>query len=226
MKQSQARSINTARRLPDAPAGEARASRPFRAEVLDVLDDDTVLVRASKLVRAEIAVIGYVPKAGDHVIVQEGEDGCYVLGALGAARRRAPDARELAGGALIATFPEEGGVELRARDGDLTLSAQGRVVLRAGGDVQIEAAGAADLRATQVTTTAGEIVSHAGRMEVHAERLVEVAGDAYCKVEGLAELQAGRARTLVEGAYQLVARRTTIASDEDTIVDGKRVLLG
>ena len=212
---------------PAIERAEARARQPglLRAEVLDVIDPDTVLVRPRKapteeVLRAEIAVVGYVPVVGDGVVIERGDDACYVLGALGSARRRrAPqgDAQSFAEGALIATFTEQGGVELRAREGDLTLSAAGRIVLRAG-----EVETSADL----VRTTATEIVMQAGRVEVDAGRIVERAGDIYCHVEGLAELQAGRARTLVEGAYQLVAKKTTVASDEDTIIDGKRVLLG
>ena len=97
------------------------------------------------------------------------------------------------------------------------LAAPGRVILRA-----TEVDTAADV----VRTTADAAVTTVGRLEVEASRVVEHAGDAYRHVEGLAELQAGRARTLVEGSYQVVAERATIQSDEDTTIDGKRVLLG
>lgn len=174
----------------------------LRAEVLAVLDADHILVRpgtapTEEVLKAEIAAIGYVPSEGDRVVLQPGEEGWFVVGALGEARRRHLEA------GLYVAIRSEGGVELRAREGDLTLSAPGRVVLRAT-----------------------EVVTEAGRVEVDAGRLVERAGDAYRRVEGLAELQAGRARTLVEGACQLVAQRTSVTSDEDTIIDGKRVLLG
>ncbi len=170
-----------------------RTPRPgptlVRAEVLSVVDDDHVLVRPRRsateaVVPAEIAAVGYVPAAGDRVVLQQGEDGWFVVGVLGEARRR-----------------RAGLVEVS--EGDLTLAAPGRIVLRAA-----------------------EVVTEAGRVEVDAGRLVERAGDAYRHVEGLAELQAGRARTLVEGAHQLVAQRTSVTSDDDTIIDGKRVLLG
>jgi hypothetical protein len=194
----------------------APARGPLRAEVLDVIDEDTVSVRASaaptaEVLVAEVAVPGYAPAVGDRVLVERAADGCFVLGVLGEARRRAPE------GALVTAVREDGGVEIRARDGDLLLSAAGRVVLR-GTEVETSA--------ELVRTTASEVVTAAGRVEVEAARVVERAGDAYRRVEGLAELQAGRARTLVEGAYQLAARRTTVQSDEDTIIDGKRVLLG
>ncbi len=187
-----------------------------RAEVLDLIDEDTVSVRASatptaEVLRAEIAVLGYAPSVGDRVLIDRVDDGWIVLGVLGAARRRTSQSE------LFSAVRTETGVELRVREGDLTLSARGRIVLRAS-----EVETAADL----VQTTASEVVTKAGRVEVEASRVVERAGDTYRHVEGLAELQAGRARTLIEGAYQLAAKRTTVQSDEDTIIDGKRVLLG
>lgn len=187
-----------------------------RSEVLDVIDDDMVSVRASaaptaEVLRAEIAVPGYVPEVGDRVLVDHADDGWFVLGVLGDARHRRPATE------LITAVRTEAGVELCVREGDLTLSAPGRVVLRA-----TEVVTAAEL----VQTTASEVVTKAGRVEVEAGRVVERAGDAYRHVKGLAELQAGRARTLVEGAHQLAAKRTSVQSDEDTIIDGKRVLLG
>lgn len=208
-----------------AEARSRAAAGLIRAEVLDVIDPDTVLVRSRKapteeVLRAEIAVVGYAAAVGDVVVIERGDDAWYVLGALGEARRRSAfggAAQSFATGALIATFPEQGGVELRVREGDLTLSAAGRIVFRAG-----EVETSADV----VRTTATEILTQAGRIEVDAGRIVERAGDTYCHVEGLAELQAGRARTLVAAAYQLVAKKTTVTSEDDTIIDGKRVLLG
>ena len=45
-------------------------------------------------------------------------------------------------------------------------------------------------------------------------------------VEGLLETRARRARTLVDRGLELLARRTSVVSREDTRIDGKRVLLG
>jgi hypothetical protein len=187
----------------------------MRAEVLDVIDDDTVSLRATmapttEVVRAELAVVGYAPAVGDRVLVECTEEGWFVLGVLGSARRRSPTAE-------LAAVRTEGGVELRLAEGDLTITAPGRVVLRAS---EVETT------AESIRTSASEAVTTVGRLEVEASRIVERAGDTYRHVDGLAELQAGRARMLVEGSYQLAAERATIQSDEDTIVDGKRVLLG
>jgi hypothetical protein len=45
-------------------------------------------------------------------------------------------------------------------------------------------------------------------------------------VDGLVHVQAGRMRQLVDGAFDLLGRRVTIASDDDVSIDGKRVFLG
>ncbi|MFO0756960.1 MAG: DUF3540 domain-containing protein [Byssovorax sp.] len=187
---------------PRATPQRSAARALLRVEVLEVLDAHTVLVRAGAspaeaIVKADVAVPGYLPEPGDRVIVERDDEGLLVLGVLGEARLR----QHLAG--LVATPLPDGGVELGARAGDLTLAAPGRVTLRAS-----------------------EVVAVAGRIEIEAERLVEHAVDTYRRAEGLAEQQAGRARTLVEGACQIVAGRTSITSEGDTIVDGARVLLG
>src|SRR5262249_42044578 len=101
--------------------------RLVRAEVIDVADDDNVLVRLGRatteeVFRAEIAVISYSPEGGDRVLVEQGEDAWFVVGALGAARHRAGPTM-----GLTATRDESGGLELRVPHGDLTLAAEGRI---------------------------------------------------------------------------------------------------
>ena len=188
---------------------------PFQAGVLEIVDDDHVLLRAlgaptAEVQRAELAVPGYAAEAGDRVLVTPIDDDLFVTGALGDARRR------LMAGLAVARRAD-GVTELRVADGDLALSAPGRILLRAA---------AVDTEADSIRARASEIATAVGRLEVNATRIVERAGDTYRHVEGLAELQAGHARTLVEGALHLAAQRTTIQSDEDTVVDGERVLLG
>lgn len=75
-------------------------------------------------------------------------------------------------------------------------------------------------------TTAPLVTESAGRRELVAERVVERATDVYRQVSGLLQTTASRARTLVEGDHDLCAGRTNISSNEDTSIDGKRVLLG
>lgn len=207
---------------PDSAPGPR--ARPYTgivtAEVLGVSGEDAVLLRLHRstpeeVFPAELSVPHYEAAPGDRVLAQRGEEGWFVIGVLGAARRR-PLAHVLPG--VTATFREGEGVELRATEGDLTLSAPGRVALRA--DAEIEA------RAPAIHVEATSMLVQAGRHELCAARVVERAGDVYRHAEGLVETTADRARTLVTGEHDLCAGRTTLTSDADTVVDGERVLLG
>ena len=207
-------------RRPPAPASFPAPAALRRAEVLGVADEDTVLVRLHRatpeeVLRAEIALSSYSPVAGDRVLVAESPDGWFVLGVLGAARRRQPVALPPD---LIATSNGASGVELRAARGDLTLSAAGRVVVRAASEVTVTA--------DAVRTTARVIADSAGRRETDAERIVERTANAYRQVSDLLQTTAGRARTMVDGDHDMSAARTTITPDGDTSMDGERVLLG
>ena len=75
-------------------------------------------------------------------------------------------------------------------------------------------------------TTASSLVQNVERFELTATRLVERTRDAFRDATELAQTRAGRARTLVKGAFALYSRRTALASTEDTSIDGSKVLLG
>jgi Protein of unknown function (DUF3540) len=146
-------------------------------------------------------------------------------------------------GRMVVAFDASSG-ELRiASDADLRLSAPaGRVVLESGSDVEIAASGrvverageteviversGVSIRGKSVLLEAVEAAIEAGTYELRAGRLVERATDAFRTVEELFETRTKHARTLVERTFELLARRTTVASEEDTRVEGKRVLLG
>jgi hypothetical protein len=94
-------------------------------------------------------------------------------------------------------------------------------------------AGAADVAAGEATITAGRIITTARelsqrveRFELTATRLVEKVRDAFRDATDLAQTRVGRARTIVKDLYALRARRTEIASTDDTSIDGRRVHLG
>jgi hypothetical protein len=108
-------------------------------------------------------------------------------------------------GALIVRYDaERGETVIAAARGDLVLAAdQGRVVIRAA-EASIEVS----------------------RLEVRATRIIERAAEVYREVDTLMQTRAGRLRTLVAGAFSLLAGSTHIASEEDTAIDGKRILLG
>ncbi|WP_434047033.1 MULTISPECIES: DUF3540 domain-containing protein [Sorangium] len=84
----------------------------------------------------------------------------------------------------------------------------------------------ATVLAERIATTAAHIAATAGRMEIQAERLIERAKDAYRDVDGLLQIRARRARSLIREAYQLVSERTSMVSKKETSIDGERVLLG
>ena len=122
-------------------------------------------------------------------------------------------------GEAVVRYDAKVGLRIIAPEGDLTLAApKGRVVVQAGTEAMLEA--------PRLTVRASELTQLVGRWELRAERIVESAKDAYREISELLQVRAGRVRTLVRGTSQLVAGRTEIVSDEDTIVDGKRVLLG
>ena len=144
-------------------------------------------------------------------------------------------------GAEVVRYEPASGLRIGAPDGDLTLAApRGRVLIEAGSDLELAAAGQATLRsastrvetgdvavvATRIETRARELAQLVGRFELRAQRLVESVTDAYREADGLSQLRAGRVRQLVRGACQLFAERTNISSEGDTSVDGDRVLLG
>jgi len=160
-----------------------------------------------------------------------------------------------ASGALLVSY-RGGAATICAPSGDLTLAApHGRVVIRSGADVEVDAArdlvqragrraavsaplldveagesrvttGQASILAQRIVTTATAISQQTERFELAATRLFEKTRDTYREAADLYQTRAGRARTLVDDLYALYARRTAIASKEETSIDGSKVLLG
>lgn len=195
----------------------------------------------------------------------------------GAVARREGDALILSDreGRLLVRY-ENGSAEIAAPSGDLTLAApRGRVVLRSGLDVEMEAArdvrshagrklvldagtqkgaprvelgpegatvkardvgveaqnsrlvtGRATVLAHQIGTTAHQVALHVERYELTATRIVEKTRDVFRDASDLAQTRVGRLRTLVSGMFSVSARRSSITSQDETKIDGKKVLLG
>jgi len=124
-------------------------------------------------------------------------------------------------GAVVVVFDaEKGSAEVFAPSGDLTLAAPaGKVVLRAGTAVEVHAGERTEIRSS-------EVVVAAGKLELRAQRILERAEEVYRDVEGLLQVKVGRLRSMITDTFHLRAKRTRIVSEEDTSVDGKRVLLG
>lgn len=134
-----------------------------------------------------------------------------------------------------------GSAEIAVPQGDLVLSApRGRVVLRSGEEVAVEAPrvsvetdeanaivrGPVSLLAQRIATSAEVLSQSAERFEVTATRLVEKTREAFRDTAELAQTRVGRARTIVGDVYALFSRRTTMVSNEDTSIDGSKILLG
>ena len=114
------------------------------------------------------------------------------------------EVRDGAGALIVRYDAERGETVIAAAKGDLVLAADtGRVVIR-GLEASIEVS----------------------KLEVRAARIVERAAEVYRDVDTLLQTRAGRVRTLVRGAMELLSGSTRIASEDDTSIDGKRVLLG
>lgn len=166
---------------------------------------------------------------------------------------RTAEIRDGAGRLLIRY--RDGALELSPTEGDLILQApRGRVLLRAQRSLELESEGELRLSAEQtelatgrlqleakesrvvtgvavvfardIATTANRLACNVERYEVEATRIVEKARDAFREITDLAQTRAGRLRTLVADLYTLDSRRTMLRSDDDTSIDGKRVLLG
>ena len=202
---------------PGHPAG----SLPVEALVLGI-EDDRVRLRAvpgGGEIRARVAVLGYTPAEGDRVIAQEVEGGgAFVLGVVHASRRACVTAPSGASASI-----EGEAIALRDAAGRLLLTLDG-----ATGELRLEAQ--KDLR---LSAPAGKVVVEAsamslavGHYELRAERIIESTTDAFRAASGLLETRAKHARMIVSRTLELFGRRTTIASEEDTRIDGKRVLLG
>lgn len=185
-------------------------------------------------VAARSAIAPAAVAEGDRVLVLDGGDTRYVVGVTHTARAatvRAPSGataavegdaivlRDAAGHALLSYDAATARLTLEAPTGDLRLGAP-------NGSVVIDARDEVTLRAERLRATLADAVWVAGRWELRAERLAERLGHAVRDVDGLMLTRVERARTLVRDAFDLVAKRTRLTSRDDTVVDGKRVLLG
>jgi Protein of unknown function (DUF3540) len=84
----------------------------------------------------------------------------------------------------------------------------------------------ADVVARLVRTSATTVETKARTIETTAEKIAHHAKDLALDVAGLLEQKAGRFRSIVRGAFSVRAKSTALRSQEDTSIDGKRVLLG
>ena len=161
---------------------------------------------------AVVAVTAYVPRAGDEVVVVDGETDPFVIGVI----RR-----------------------LRAQDEDLVLESTGRVVLRGQGGIELETDGTLEARSDAASLTTNDMALSArvvrlasvsllrcvDQLETRARRLIERTEESYREVEGLSQTKAGRLRQVAEGTYHLLARRTFVKGKKGVKVTGDQINL-
>ncbi len=183
---------------------------------------------------ARAAVAPATLSVGDRVLVLHGASECYVVGVLHTSSvrevRTASGASAVVEGDALTLRDPEGRTLLRydADTGALTLEAsRGDVRIAApAGRVVLDASESVSLRSERFEATVREAMVSAGRWELRAVRVVERAGQVVRDVEGSITTRAEHARTVVRNAWDLVAGRTKVTSRDDTVIDGKRVLLG
>jgi hypothetical protein len=212
---------------------------------------------------AAIAVSGFCARPGDAVVLALGEgDEAYVIGVLGASpvRVEAPAPSEVdvtvtercdvlrvrdADGHLL--FEHRDGKSVVHAPGDLVLSSNGAIELRARTAVRVHAdeeveleAGALKARSESVELEAADIrveassfasvletATHAvDTLELHAHQLIERAVNVYRDAEELAQTRAGRIRLVAEGTFHLLGKRAHLKAEEDLKLKGEKIHLG
>lgn len=84
----------------------------------------------------------------------------------------------------------------------------------------------AELVATAIRASATTVETTARRLDTTAEKVSVRAKELRQEVAGLLESRAARVRQLVRGAFSLHTKTVHMKSEEDTAIDGRRVLLG
>jgi hypothetical protein len=130
----------------------------------------------------------YEPAVGDELLLLGDATNAYVVGVLSGS-----------------------GSTRLALEGDVSLSASGKLDLRAGQGVSIEAP------AVAITTS---------RLSMVAGRVSQVFDALQKTVRELYSVRAGEQQTLVEGTSQLTAKNSRILSEGKVTINGKEIFLG
>ncbi len=131
----------------------------------------------------------YQPEPGDVLLVIGRDAAHYVIGVLHGTGRAA------------LTF--QGGVELRAEGGPLTLSSDEGVAIQSP--------------ALQIET---------GKLETFATAVVEKCTSFYQRVVGMLAVRAGEAHTIVDGDALTTAKNASIVTEEAMNINGQEIHLG
>jgi hypothetical protein len=149
-----------------------------------------VEIRGGARVRVEMALaFPYAPGEGDVLLVIGKGDEHYVIGVLHGTGR--------------ASLSFQGGVDLRAQGGPLTLSSDQGVAIR-GPEVDVEA--------SKLRVTAGSVV----------EKFTSL----YQRVRDAISVRAGQSHTVVDDRSSLVAKNASIVTEDTMNINGREIHLG
>jgi hypothetical protein len=149
-----------------------------------------VEIRGGERAAAQMALaFPYAPAEGDVLLVIGKGDEHWVIGVIQGTGR--------------AALAFQGGVEISATGGPLTLTSDRGVAIR-GPDVEVEA----------------------GKLEVLAGSVVERFTSLYQRVRDAWNVRAGEAHTIVDGSSHLTAKDASIVTEETMSINGSEIHLG
>lgn len=193
-----------------AEDGDAIELRDAAGKLLVRYDGDTTEVSApAGDLRLSAPYGRVVVEAASDVVLSAGRDAVH----------RAARAVELATGPLGASPSAHVRLER-----DTLYAKAGRADLVA--NALLATAAQAEVVAKRLATTAREAAFTAERYEAAVESWVQRSRESLREVAELAEERLGRVRAVVKETFSLESRRAQIRSEEETSIDGKRVLLG
>jgi hypothetical protein len=141
----------------------------------------------------------------------------------------------------------EGDLRIAAPKGSIELVASGEIRAKAGGDLSLSSAAAAnivssalhveakesDLSLGDANARADSLRAAVDRAELKygslvrsAERVIEQAENLYQRVSELCEVKAGRLRALVRGGVWMKGEDLTLVAQKDVRIDGEHINLG
>jgi hypothetical protein len=220
------------------PLGASRTGYLGPAAVLDINERDRLVLvqweRAGQTCRswARPALVASTRlKPGDMALVlSQNLENFYVIGLLTEAVGSPPPTPgplHTPSGARVAVTQSAGEeiVQVHSRQGALVLEyhpESGKTLVNVeNGDLEF-----VTKNGSMAFHSAKEISLVAPRLETRAETVVTKAANVYETVEELAQLQAGRMRTLVKGSCHLKARDAFLKAEQDFKVDGEQIHLG
>lgn len=229
-------------RTGEAPSFVARATvERVLGGIAELRGADGALLRAVPLGTQPLA-------AGDRVLAALVGDEAFVLGVVGATDA-APQLRveQEDGRRRTVLHVPAGDITLRAEAGAIELDARDGIRLQAPGATSVSvdpgsvrvvapsvsataaradgAFGEARVVTRTLAVTADRVVQAVGLLETRAERIVERAKATYREVEDLAQIRAGRLRSVARTTVQMLGQRAVLRAVKDFKILGDKIHL-